>query len=81
MHAGRAHPKPCYGHGALRSWAKRLAEMWPEPATIYVYFNNDECGCALRDAQRFVGAVESAGLTPSRAAAVREISVRDPQRH
>jgi len=78
MHAGRAHPNPCYGRGALQSWAKRLAEMWPASATIYVYFNNDECGCALRDAQRFATAVERAGLTPSRVAPAREISVRDP---
>jgi len=75
LHAGRAYPQPCYGRTALRSWAERLAAMWPKSATIYVYFNNDECGCAIRDARRFAGAVERAGLSPSRVPPARDIRI------
>jgi uncharacterized protein YecE (DUF72 family) len=75
MHAGQAQPDPCYDRRALQSWAERLAEMWPESATIYVYFNNDGRGCAVRDALRFAKAVEKAGLTPTRVPRAREVSV------
>jgi uncharacterized protein YecE (DUF72 family) len=49
--------------------------MWPASATVYVYFNNDACGCAVRDAQRFAGAASSAGLEPTRVPSAREVSV------
>lgn len=75
MHAGRARPFPCYGRGALESWAERLAKLWPASASIYVYFNNDDAACALRDAQRFAGATTRAGLEPTRVPSPREITV------
>lgn len=75
MHAGRARPLPCYGPRALATWAERLAEMWPRTATVYVYFNNDEHACALRDALRFASAVEKAGLEASRVPSSREVTV------
>jgi uncharacterized protein YecE (DUF72 family) len=75
LHAGRADPRPCYGRSALRSWAERLAEMWPTSANVYVYFNNDACGCAVRDAQRFAGAARRVGLTPTRVPRAHEVSV------
>jgi uncharacterized protein YecE (DUF72 family) len=49
--------------------------MWPGPASIYVYFNNDEAGCAVRDARVFAAEVEKAGLAPTRIPAAREIHV------
>jgi len=75
MHEGRASPHPCYGRSALRSWAERLARLWPSSATIYVYFNNDERACALRDAQRFANALSAEKLRPSRVPAAREITL------
>lgn len=75
FHAGRARPVPCYGRKALRTWAERLADMWPRSARIYAYFNNDESACAVRDACIFAREVEKAGLTPSRVPQAREISV------
>jgi uncharacterized protein YecE (DUF72 family) len=75
MHEGRAKPHPCYGRSALRTWAERLAQLWPRSATVYVYFNNDEAACALRDAQRFAGAAANAGLEPTRVPSPRELSV------
>lgn len=75
FHEGRANPQPCYGRSALRTWAIRLAEMWSASATIYVYFNNDTYACAVRDAQRFAGAVKREGLRPSRVPSPRELRV------
>jgi uncharacterized protein YecE (DUF72 family) len=66
FHEGRASPSPCYGRTALNSWASRLADMWSEMEDVYVYFNNDRGGCAVRDAHRFATAVMGAGLTPTR---------------
>jgi uncharacterized protein YecE (DUF72 family) len=72
FHQGRAQPPGCYGEAALQTWANRLAELWPDRADLYVYFNNDVHGCAPRDARRFAAAVKRAGLTPSRVPSARE---------
>jgi uncharacterized protein YecE (DUF72 family) len=66
FHEGRASPRPCYGRRALAGWAARAAELWPDTADVYTYFNNDPCACALRDARWFAAAVSSAGRTPTR---------------
>ena len=66
LHEGSAAPHPCYGRAALQSWAERLAELWGRGAEIFVYFNNDTLGCALRDCRIFARAVERAGLESSR---------------
>lgn len=75
MHAGRATPHPCYGQRALTTWAHRLAEMWPQSATIFVYFNNDERACALRDAALFARAVQKAGLEASQVPSTRDVRI------
>jgi len=72
FHQGRASPAPCYGRTALRSWAERLADRWSADDDVYVYFNNDHGGCAVRDAHRFALAVERVGLEPSRVPSARE---------
>jgi uncharacterized protein YecE (DUF72 family) len=56
----------------LQTWANRLAELWPEDADVFVYFNNDMHGCAPRDARRFASAVRRAGLSPSRVPTARQ---------
>ncbi len=66
MHEGRSQPHPCYGRTALRSWANRLAELWEDDEDVFVYFNNDHGGCAIRDAHQFATAVRRAGRSPSR---------------
>lgn len=66
FHQGAASPRPCYGRSALRSWAERLADGWGPEADIWVFFNNDPAGCALRDARAFAREVERAGLEPTR---------------
>jgi uncharacterized protein YecE (DUF72 family) len=75
LHQGRANPAPCYGRTALRNWAARLAELWDESEDVYVYFNNDHGGCAVRDARRFALASAHAGLSPTRVPTSREASL------
>lgn len=66
MHEGRGAGAPCYGRTALRSWAERLAALFGPGDDVYVYFNNDPRGCAVRDASRFTRSLRDAGLAPSR---------------
>jgi uncharacterized protein YecE (DUF72 family) len=75
LHAGRAHPAPCYGRTALTNWAGRLADLWDRSEDVYIYFNNDHGGCAVRDAHRFALAAERAGLHPTRVPTSREASL------
>jgi uncharacterized protein YecE (DUF72 family) len=44
LHEGRAHLSPCYGRTALSNRATRLADLWDDSETVYVYFNNDDGG-------------------------------------
>lgn len=66
MHEGRASPRPCYGRSALDTWARRLASIYDENEDVYVFFNNDPEGCAVRDAGVFARSLVKAGLTPTR---------------
>ena len=75
FHEGRAAPTPCYGPAALQTWARRLADLWDEGDDVYVYFNNDRGGCAVRDAHRFALAVRKVGLVPSRVPGARQASL------
>ncbi len=52
LHEGTANPRPSYGVRALRTWAGRVREAWPDDA--YVYFNNDQGGAAVRNAAALV---------------------------
>ncbi len=51
FHRGRASPTPCYGRAAIANWAGRLVGLFGED-DVYCYFNNDERGCAVRDARQ-----------------------------
>jgi uncharacterized protein YecE (DUF72 family) len=75
LHEGRASPQPCYGRAALSGWAGRLADMWRADEDIFVYFNNDRGGCAVRDAHRFALALDKVGLVASRVPGAREASL------
>jgi uncharacterized protein YecE (DUF72 family) len=67
LHEGGAARWPWYGRQALRTWAARLAETWPDAADVYVYFNNDPGGAAVENAVDFAAAVRAAGRTAGRA--------------
>jgi uncharacterized protein YecE (DUF72 family) len=66
MHEGRAQPHPCYGRTAMRSWAGRLADLWEDSEDVFVYFNNDHGGCAVRDAHQFAAAARMVARSPTR---------------
>jgi len=52
FHEGAASPPPSYGRTALASWLDRIAAAWPGPsAEVFVYFNNDPGGAAVRNAR------------------------------
>jgi len=73
FHQGRAHPAPCYGRAALHSWAERIAGVFEPSEDVFAYFNNDGCGCALRDARRFALAAGKVGLRPTRVPTARDV--------
>jgi uncharacterized protein YecE (DUF72 family) len=65
FHEGKGSPRPCYEERALKTWATRLSEMFTPAEDVYVYFNNDHHGCAVRDAKVFEGLCREAGLEPT----------------
>ena len=75
FHEGRASPSPCYGRAALGRWAERLADTWEADDDVFVYFNNDHGGCAVRDAHRFALALDRVGLVATRVPGARDASL------
>ena len=75
FHAGIGSPPPCYGRGAMESWARRLAAGWGPDFHVWAYFNNDTNCCALRDARIFHHACRRVGLRPTRIPAASEVEV------
>ncbi|GAA2458876.1 DUF72 domain-containing protein [Actinomadura vinacea] len=67
FHEGAATPWPKYGDRALASWARRITDTWGPERDVYVYFNNDPGGAAVRDAVRFAAAVGGRKPTSARA--------------
>jgi uncharacterized protein YecE (DUF72 family) len=54
MHEGTASPKPTYGRAALGTWLDRVGAAWPLRSTgadVFVFFNNDRGGAAIRNAR------------------------------
>jgi len=75
LHEGRAAPRPCYGEKALDTWAERLAELFGPAPDVFVFFNNDPRGCAVRDARLFALACDRHGLPHTRVPGPREVHV------
>jgi uncharacterized protein YecE (DUF72 family) len=59
--AGTALPWPRYGEQALTTWMERLTGTWPADADIFVYFNNDQGGAAVHDADALTSIAQQAG--------------------
>ncbi|MDH6571452.1 uncharacterized protein YecE (DUF72 family) [Streptomyces sp. SAI-117] len=53
FHEGRARAWPSYGRRSLETWAARIGETWAGSEDVYVYFNNDPNGAAVRNAKTF----------------------------
>jgi hypothetical protein len=49
--------------------------MWTDADEVFIYFNNDRGGCAVRDAHRFALATRRVGLSPTRVPTSREASL------
>jgi len=73
LHQGGARPWPSYGPRALRSWLGRLAGAWPDDHDVYVYFNNDPGGAAVRNASQLAATARREGRAVTRAPAVRPL--------
>jgi uncharacterized protein YecE (DUF72 family) len=76
LHWGTGAPDSCYGGTALASWAERIAELWGRNDDVYVYFNNDPNGCALRDSIVFARECEKRGLEPTRVPSSKDVHVK-----
>jgi uncharacterized protein YecE (DUF72 family) len=61
FHEGTATPWPRYAPVTLRAWAERIAGTWPPEASVYAYFNNDQGGAAVHDAQALAGLTRAQG--------------------
>ena len=66
FHEGKGAHAPGYQRDVLRRWVDRIADMWPRRSDVYVYFNNDTAGYAIRDAVTFAELAETSGLRPTR---------------
>jgi uncharacterized protein YecE (DUF72 family) len=66
LHEGSGSPHPCYRPERLRFWAELIAAHWGDEQDVYVYFNNDGEGCAIRDATEFAGAARQNAMRSTR---------------
>lgn len=66
LHEGAARDWPRYGTRALLAWIRRVGQTWPDDADVYVFFNNDPGGAAVRDAFHFGVRARAAGHSVSR---------------
>jgi uncharacterized protein YecE (DUF72 family) len=67
LHEGRARPRPGYGRQALNTWLDRITDTFEADRNMYVYFNNDPGGAAIRDAVTLAGLARRRGLDVTRA--------------
>jgi uncharacterized protein YecE (DUF72 family) len=77
LHEGRATPPPCYGRGALSTWAARLAACFAPDEELFVFLNNDTAGCPPRDARVLAVRLRAEGLRPTRVPGPGEVPVGD----
>lgn len=66
FHEGTGEHTPGYQRRALAGWVDTIARTWSGAEDVYVYFNNDAAGYAIRDAGTFGDLAAAAGLSPTR---------------
>jgi uncharacterized protein YecE (DUF72 family) len=66
FHEGTGADAPGYKRDVLENWVRTIAQTWAAQEDVYVYFNNDTAGYAIRDAMTFAGLASAAGLSPTR---------------
>ena len=52
-----------------------MGDLWTGGDDVFVYFNNDTGGCAVRDARVMAALVASAGYDPTRVPGPHEVSL------
>jgi uncharacterized protein YecE (DUF72 family) len=75
FHGGDDRPPGAYRRRSLARWAERICDQWTAREDVYVYFNNDAHGCALRDAITLTSALTNAGREVTRVSARQEVHV------
>lgn len=66
FHEGTNTPAPSYRDDVLLDRLRRLGDSWDHDRDLFVYFNNDPCGAAIRDAIRFAAFARDAGWPVAR---------------
>lgn len=66
FHEGTGIHAPGYQRASLKQWVERISEMWGAGSDVYVYFNNDFAGYAIKDAVTFAELAEAAGFSTTR---------------
>ncbi len=66
FHEGRGSDAPGYETDALRRSVELIGRTWGQTADVFVYFNNDTAGYAIRDAVTFAELAAEAGLRTTR---------------
>lgn len=66
FHEGSGRHAPGFERDVLQRWIALISEMFGATADVYVYFNNDAGGYAIRDAITFAELAETTGLRPTR---------------
>jgi len=51
LHGSRALYSSNYTNKELKNWAGQI-KKWAKAKDVYVYFNNDACGNAIKNAQK-----------------------------
>jgi len=64
-----------YSDAAISAWARRIDSLWPEPAAVYAFFNNDPHCHAVRDAARLAGELRALGREVARTPSEAEVRV------
>jgi uncharacterized protein YecE (DUF72 family) len=66
FHEGTGAHAPGYRRDVLQRWVQTIAQTWSAHEDVYVYFNNDAAGYAIKDAMTFAELATVAGLSPTR---------------
>jgi uncharacterized protein YecE (DUF72 family) len=66
FHEGTGAHAPGYERDVLERWVRTIADTWSASEDVYVYFNNDAAGYAVKDATTFAELASGAGLSPTR---------------
>jgi uncharacterized protein YecE (DUF72 family) len=66
FHHGISWAQPDYADDTLATWVDRLSGTFDRDADVFVYFNNDPTGAAIRDSIRFADIAASKGWDVTR---------------